>query len=163
MNPQDPLAQLRDIHLPEAVSWWPPAPGWWLLAALLLLLLGALAGWLWRQRQRRAYRRFALAELHTAQIAFQKSGDALLYAQQLNQVLKRATLAAWPHTEVANLSGRRWLDFLDQQWPDGYQGARFADSGLDTLPYVNSAQAQLVASCTDLASCWLRQHKAVRS
>ncbi|MDP7406676.1 MAG: DUF4381 domain-containing protein, partial [SAR324 cluster bacterium] len=28
---QDPLAALRDVHLPPAVSWWPPAPGWWII------------------------------------------------------------------------------------------------------------------------------------
>ena len=25
---------LRDLHLPEAVGWWPLAPGWWVLIAL---------------------------------------------------------------------------------------------------------------------------------
>ena len=35
MNPTD-LSQLRDIHLPEAVPWWPPAPGWWMLFALVI-------------------------------------------------------------------------------------------------------------------------------
>ena len=34
---------LRDIHLPEAVSWWPPAYGWW----LLVVLLGACAWGAW--------------------------------------------------------------------------------------------------------------------
>ncbi|HAU18090.1 MAG TPA: DUF4381 domain-containing protein, partial [Marinobacter adhaerens] len=45
MNPQDPLSQLRDIHLPETGGLWPPAPGWWVLAILLIAVLAALV-WL---------------------------------------------------------------------------------------------------------------------
>ena len=160
MNPQDPLAQLRDIQLPNEISWWPPAPGWWLLAALLLFMLAGLAWWLRRQRQRRAYRRFALAELLTARDAFEQSGDALHYAQQLNRVLKRAALTTWPHDEVANLSGAQWISFLDQQWPKSYQGPRFVDSGLDTLPYAGDAQAELAESSAEIATSWLNLHSA---
>ena len=59
----DPLAQLRDIHLPDGVAWWPPAPGWWLLL-LLLAVIGALI-WRYRQQQarKRRYRVLALQEL----------------------------------------------------------------------------------------------------
>ena len=31
MMQADSLAQLRDIQLPEPISWWPLAPGWWVL------------------------------------------------------------------------------------------------------------------------------------
>ena len=52
------LEQLRDIHLPEAVHWWPPAPGWWIVAALLL----ALTIWLSRYLQARYRRQYFRGE-----------------------------------------------------------------------------------------------------
>ena len=35
--------QLRDIHLPEAVSWWPLAIGWWVLGFLAIIAIAVLA------------------------------------------------------------------------------------------------------------------------
>ena len=35
----DPLAQLKDIHLPQAIPNYPMALGWWLLALIILLLV----------------------------------------------------------------------------------------------------------------------------
>ena len=36
---------LRDLHLPDAIGWWPLAPGWWVVIALVAALLGYI---LWR-------------------------------------------------------------------------------------------------------------------
>ncbi len=63
LTSQDPLAELRDIATPSAVSWWPLAPGWWLVIALLCALLG-YAGWqLWQRYQAGRYLREARALL----------------------------------------------------------------------------------------------------
>ena len=48
------LEQLRDIHLPQAVHWWPPAPGWWIVAAVVLALMIWLSRYL-QARYRRQY------------------------------------------------------------------------------------------------------------
>ncbi len=42
----DPLSQLRDIHTPEAISyWWPLAPGWWVLAVIIIALIVLITRW----------------------------------------------------------------------------------------------------------------------
>jgi len=63
MTTANPLDQLKDIHLPEAVGFWPPALGWWLLAAVfvVILLTGIL---LYKRHQKNAYRRSAVRQLN---------------------------------------------------------------------------------------------------
>ena len=43
---------LKDIHLPEAIGWWPPAIGWWLLAVLIPLSI-ALLYWIYKRLTRK--------------------------------------------------------------------------------------------------------------
>lgn len=117
MEAKDPLSDLADIHLPEPVSFWPPAPLWWMLAALLLAGIAAL-GFQWFRRWQRGQRlQHALAEIRSAQHTWQaqpseQTALALLYA--CNSVLKRVALVHYSEAAVAALHGKRWLNFLDE-------------------------------------------------
>lgn len=88
-----PELPLRDIHLPDAVSWWPLAPGWWLSLAVLVMLLAALAWW-WRGAPLRRLRQAALAELGSIEQAYSHSGDGHACAQALSRLLRRVALLA---------------------------------------------------------------------
>jgi len=99
---------LRDIHLPEPVSWWPPAPGWWLTTALIIVVFAG-AFWLLRQWQRRRWRREALEEL----ARLQQSATSYQQLQQLSALLRRVAMTCFPRQQVASLTGPAWLDFLD--------------------------------------------------
>jgi hypothetical protein len=110
----DPLSRLRDVHLPDAPSFWPPAPGWWLLGFVLLLLLGWGVYTLIKRHQREAPRRQALAELE--RLSQQTRSGALAPAEAIhaaNALLKRL----WVHVDhdatVAALTGDAWLAYLD--------------------------------------------------
>ncbi len=119
MNGTDPLAELRDYHLPEPVSWWPPAPGWWILALLLTALTLALALWLARRHRRRAALRLARAELQGLADAWQGDGDALAYVRGLSRLLRRFALVRFERRRVAGLAGEDWLAFLDAHGGEG--------------------------------------------
>ena len=113
--PQD--IPLRDIHLPEPVSWWPPAPGWWLLLAGIILLAVVFA-LLRRWYKSRRLQRDIHAELEKIKQRYGSSGNKLKLAQDLSVLLRRAAISWYPHTgaqaqDIAGLTGEDWLRFLD--------------------------------------------------
>lgn len=113
MTPTPESLPLRDIHLPEPVSWWPPAPGWWGLFGLTLLLLLLLWG-LVNFRRRSRLKRGALASLRQLSIQYQQDGDTQQLVAQLSVLLRRLALTIHPRRQVAALTGDDWLAFLDQ-------------------------------------------------
>jgi Domain of unknown function (DUF4381) len=106
----DPLADLRDIELPDPIHWWPPVPGWWLLLVLFLLVFTGLLliSWWWRNRLRRA----ALKELRDIYHEYTNTGDLLTLIQQTNILLRRY-LSASGAKQAARLTGKDWLTYLD--------------------------------------------------
>lgn len=112
MMPQAELP-LRDIHLPEPISWWPPAPGWWMLAVFVLVVIGLLilAMRLWRRGQLRRDARSALSQIRTSH---EQHDNAHRLAADLSVLLRRISISRYPQSEVAALTNQEWLTFLDQ-------------------------------------------------
>ncbi|MCH2169539.1 DUF4381 domain-containing protein [Myxococcota bacterium] len=107
----DPLLELRDIHLPEAIASWPLAPGWWVL---WVGLIGLAALSLWGVRRRRAsVRRAALMELDALEAGYQHEGDAVVLAHRLSSLLRRVALVRFDRNTVAALHGQAWARFLE--------------------------------------------------
>jgi len=110
---EDPLAQLRDIHLPQTVADWPPALGWWLLAGLVLFGLFWAISALYRRYKSNAYRRIAQRELTTIAAEYTKDEDARRALIALQILMKRVAITAFNRAEVAALTGLAWTQFLD--------------------------------------------------
>lgn len=116
-NMAGPLAELRDIHLPQPISWWPPAPGWWILLGLLLVSILAILVFL-RRRKLWRYRRAALTQLERLETSFFKDGDSRRLIRELSRLMRQAALCHFPRKECAGLAGDAWLAFLDRQLKD---------------------------------------------
>lgn len=109
----DPLADLRDWHLPDPVSWWPPAPGWWLVAAGILVGLVLVVRLWFRWRGRTSLQLAARLELERLGRDLAADGDRRRYLAELSRLLRRLALARYPRAQVAGLTGDDWLAFLD--------------------------------------------------
>ncbi|MEJ2131615.1 MAG: DUF4381 domain-containing protein [Gammaproteobacteria bacterium] len=116
----DPLSQLRDIHVPASIEWWPPAPGWWFLATAVTAFALWAAFVAVRRYRAAAPLRQAERDLAGCFQRFTKeraNGELTAkraLANDVNAVLKRVALVRYPRAEVADLTGTSWTHFLDR-------------------------------------------------
>ena len=156
----DPLAQLKGLHLPEAVSPWPPAPGWWLAGVSALLLLGAGLAWLRGWWRRRAPERAALRELRRLEGRFLQDGDARRLVEAASIWLRRVALVRFGRAAVAGCHGEAWLAFLDRTGGDGAFSAGVGRVLADG-PYRQEVAVDGVALLALLAT-WLKRGRRGR-
>lgn len=143
------LANLADLALPPAISFWPPAAGVWIVAGAAAAAL-VVAAWRALQRYRAdAYLRRAAAEIDAATGSGNASGT-------VSTVLKRAAMVAYGRERVAALTGASWTAFIRETAPAGGRVDRLV-AGFDSL-FSTSEQmpaAEVAALAAD-AKAWLR-------
>ncbi|MCA1797080.1 MAG: DUF4381 domain-containing protein [Geobacteraceae bacterium] len=151
----DPLAGLRDIHIPDAVSWWPLAPGWWGLGAVMCMALVLV--WLWRRKRRqRYYQRVALRHLEHLEEQFIAEPETLV--RELSVLLRRVATLYYP--DSAGLAGREWLKFLDRTLDakaEAYPFSAGEGQCLADAPYRPALKSEVdTRTLVELARRWIR-------
>ena len=157
MNP-DSLAELRDIHLPAAVSWWPPAIGWWILLLLAVLVIVAAIWWKYSRRvlknkqavySRREIIDVAILELAQLEQAIEAGTGVITVAAGLSRLMRRAAIRLSVDRsdfQVAGMAGEAWLRWLDQQW----QREEFSQGvgrQMIQAPYLSESEIEIGAVC----------------
>lgn len=163
---QDPLQQLKDIHLPAPSPWWDLAMGWWMLLVFLLVALLFIVPKLWRKwqawRKKRALNLAIDVEYQRICDAYAAHHQAQTLVADINTLLRRVALTVFPEQATAGLIGKDWLKFLDSVWQDkpspSFVEQPFADALLHAAyqaeSHMNEQQAQ--ALC-DLVKAWLKE------
>jgi len=141
--PQFDPEKLADIHLPEAISYWPVAPGWWLLLVLIILAVVIILLWKKNRSNNRALTPAQKIKLLKAQASqelklinddFQKHGLAHKTVKQLSVFLRRYALSLYPRERVASLTDEQWLKLLDKLSNSEQYSQKFSQL-LTTVPY----------------------------
>lgn len=148
--------QLRDIHLPDAISWWPLAPGWWMIAGSLIFIIVAI--FLYRRYQKKqALKKQVLAEFENICAQFEQEKNSMALLQSLSILLRRACISFYPRSEVASLTGEAWLAFLNDTGKQKYFNSEYGQL-IATAPYLSEKTEldidteKLIALCQN----WLK-------
>jgi hypothetical protein len=161
-QPIPTLDALREIALPDPVSYAPQTVGWWIVFGVLAVGLGemALAACLrwWSRRHRRA----ALASLDD--LMGRLVGPGRIGAlREIPAVVKRVALVSFGRENTAPMAGPDWLAFLDET----YGGTGFREGAGKLLTAISyGPQEQLGAisddDATDLVAVvrqWVQAHR----
>lgn len=151
---QVPDLPLREIHLPDAISWWPLALGWWMMLGILLLFLIALL--VIRHFQKPTLKKHAAKELSAIEHMFQSGQDATRCLSALSMFLRRVVLSQNHPAETAGLTGTAWLKLLDRSLdePEFSQGA---GQILLTGPYQSNVEKGAVIQLIQLCHKWVER------
>lgn len=143
--PEQNTDSLRDIHLPDAITWWPPAIGWWILLILIIAAFIFIP---------KLYRRMTYAPLNkVANITFQnivaeykENNNDSTFVIETSQFLRQIAMTYYDRKEVAQLTGDKWIQALNNLIEQDY----FSDDIIQTLvnaPYqknINIDTEQLI-------------------
>lgn len=154
------LLDLKDIHEPDAIGWWPPAIGWWVLAVVLPLLIIFLV-WFYKRLTRKTALKTAGKML--IQIKQDATLDSSRKLSELSVLVRRVAISVSPRAKAAGLTGRQWLAFLDRSvkglpFSEGI-GQLLADAPYRKTPPTEQEISQLIDLCED----WLKSQTKPKS
>ena len=117
MSVEKLLSQLRGIQPPLEPGWWPLAPGWWALLGLTALLIFA---YVYFRQHRSKLRLYQQANLDLQRISnlYAKPEDNQLLLLSLSSWLRQVCIIAYPDKPIAAITGREWIDLLDETMPE---------------------------------------------
>jgi hypothetical protein len=109
--------ELKDIHLPDSILWWPPAPGWWVLGVVLIIflfLMLLLLPKLWRWLRYKPVRSLSLKEFYLIKQSHQQQADQKQTLQAITTLLRRTVMSKSGRIGHAGVVGDDWINQLNQ-------------------------------------------------
>lgn len=111
------LAELKDIHLPDPITFWPPAPSVWITLIATIVIIALIYTLVNKFIRRSVLKRVALGEL---KLIANQSFTEQERLSALGTLVRRIAISRFEQREVASLSGGDWLTFLDNTFdPSG--------------------------------------------
>ncbi|PWQ94141.1 DUF4381 domain-containing protein [Leucothrix arctica] len=149
----NPLDQLKDIHLPSEVNWWPLSVGWCLAGLIVLALVISLVILFKRYLNKKQLLKTGLEPID--QLVADQSLSAQDWLNELSILLRRIAINVNGRSDIAGLVGNDWLAYLD----DSGNTREFSEGPGQVLakqPYQPAVEYDREAIAT-LSRAWVKE------
>jgi hypothetical protein len=147
---------LRDVHIPEAISWWPLAIGWWITMLLIPMLL-----WISFLIYKRLTRKTAIktAKKLLAQLKQDEIKTDADKLAEISALIRRVAISVSPREECASLIGQAWLGYLDKSLKDNAFTQGVGQCLADVSYRKNTNENINIPELINLTERWLKAQK----
>ncbi|MBV34519.1 MAG: hypothetical protein CMP47_03570 [Rickettsiales bacterium] len=165
------LEQLRDIHQPEPVSWWPLAPGWWIIIALVVLIAALFIIKAILKKRHYRYVRLAVKELKQ----LKQTNEETRWLAKSHNLMRRLSLCYVPEDKIGRMNQQEWQSFLQATSKQSTNNQTLSEQTLNAfvdLPYKPASYSetldkdailnevtQWAEGLPEQAKQWLNQHQ----
>ncbi|MCK4710514.1 MAG: DUF4381 domain-containing protein [Gammaproteobacteria bacterium] len=160
--PQQQLG-LKDIHLPDAVSWWPLASGYWIIIAFIIICI-ILYFAITNYKNKYKIKKIALAEFYRLKKEYTATLNKKQLVTSLSELIRRAAISTYPRSDCASLTGKNWLNWLDKQIkkssPNFSNGPGYL---LTDFVYSKQEHSDDINQLLNLSYQWIKQLPAVKN
>ena len=155
MDPSTLLSQLRDVHSPAPISFWPLAPGWWVLIIIFIIALSTgiyLSISLWRSKQ---WKRQAKKQYKHLREEYQKSPSVEVIIE-INKLLKQTLSSAKQDRHFLQAHGETWSEALLSVKKSKYSVLDEAETNILSRDIYSAKQCCLDNDMLDRIALWIR-------
>lgn len=147
---------LRDVHIPEAISWWPLAIGWWITMLLIPMLL-----WISFLIYKRLTRKTAIktAKKLLAELKQDTRKTDVDKLAEISALIRRVAISVSPREECASLTGQAWLEYLDKSLKDNAFTQGVGQCLADISYRKNTDENINILELINLTERWLKSQK----
>lgn len=146
---------LRDIHLPNPISWWPLALGWWLVIGIIIFCIICVFIIIKYFMRPTLYREAATA-LDRIESDFHQHGDATCSMKEISALLRRVILSQKNSDKKGGITGHAWLEILDKNL-NGEEFREGAGKYLLSGPYQENFDKKNVPEIIELCRKWIKK------
>lgn len=152
MTPNDIAASLplADVHLPPIPGFWPLSWEWWLCIVAAVVGLFFLVFKLRQHLKQQKARKEALQQL--------KRLNNPVRLNEINLLLRQTAMTYYSRQQVASLTGKQWLSFLDNQLAEKHRGfVALSDDWQQGLFSARELEQYAFNECYQQATLWLKK------